>query len=73
MVERALTSDVPRFAFLLKIIFTAITLGAGFKGGEIVPSLFIGATLGNVAAPLLGDGPDIWSSNWNDCIFLWSL
>lgn len=57
MVERALTSDVPRFAFLLKIIFTAITLGAGFKGGEIVPSLFIGATLGNVAAPLLGMDP----------------
>lgn len=57
MVERALVSDVPKFAFLLKIIFTALTLGAGFKGGEIVPSLFIGATLGNVVAPLLGIDP----------------
>lgn len=33
-------------AFLLKIIFTAVTLGAGFKGGEVVPSFFIGATFG---------------------------
>lgn len=42
------------FAFLLKLIFTAITLGAGFKGGEIVPSFFVGATFGCVIAPLLG-------------------
>ncbi|MCC6545887.1 chloride channel protein [Candidatus Sumerlaeota bacterium] len=36
-----------------KLLFTAITLGAGFKGGEVTPLFFIGATLGNVAAPLL--------------------
>ncbi len=41
-------------AFLLKILFTAVTLGMGFKGGEIVPSFFIGATLGCDVAPLLG-------------------
>lgn len=41
-------------AFLLKILFTAVTLSAGFKGGEIVPSFFAGATFGCVAAPLLG-------------------
>lgn len=41
-------------AFLLKLIFTAITLGAGYKGGEVVPSFFVGATLGCVTAPLLG-------------------
>lgn len=41
-------------AFLLKILFTALTLGAGFKGGEVVPSFFIGATFGCVTAPLLG-------------------
>ena len=33
--------------FLFKIIFTAITLGSGFKGGEVTPIFFIGATLGN--------------------------
>ncbi len=40
-------------AFLLKIIFTAITMGSGYKGGEIVPTLFIGATLGGFAASLI--------------------
>lgn len=40
--------------FFLKMIFTCLTLCAGFKGGEIVPSLFIGATLGSALSPLLG-------------------
>jgi len=40
--------------FLLKMVFTALTLGAGFKGGEIVPSLTIGAAFGSAAAALLG-------------------
>lgn len=41
-------------AFLLKTIFTVMTVCFGFKGGKIVPSFFIGATLGAVIAPLLG-------------------
>lgn len=41
-------------AFLLKILFTVITVSAGFRGGEIVPSFFIGATLGGVLSPLMG-------------------
>ena len=36
------------YDFILKLIFTAFTLGAGFKGGEVTPLFFIGATLGNV-------------------------
>ncbi len=44
-------------AFLLKMLFTAVTLGAGFKGGEIVPVFFTGSTFGCVAAPLLGLSP----------------
>ena len=44
-------------AFVLKIIFTAITINTGFKGGEIVPTFFIGATFGCTAAPLLGLDP----------------
>lgn len=40
--------------FLLKILFTAATLGAGFRGGEIVPTFAAGATFGCAAAPLLG-------------------
>lgn len=41
-------------AFALKILFTVITVSAGYKGGEIVPSLFIGATFGAASASLLG-------------------
>lgn len=47
IIHQAFEGDVSPFAFILKIIFTALTLGAGFKGGEIVPSFFIGATFGN--------------------------
>lgn len=36
--------------FLLKILFTGLTLGAGFKGGEVTPLFFIGATLGSFLA-----------------------
>ena len=46
--------EVKYEAFLLKIIFTAITIGAGYKGGEIVPTMFIGASLGGSIAALLG-------------------
>ncbi len=45
------------WAFLLKIIFTVITIGVGFKGGEIVPTFFIGATFGCFAGGLLGLEP----------------
>lgn len=47
------------FSFLLKILFTAITLGCGFKGGEIVPCFFTGATFGCALAPLLGMDPGL--------------
>lgn len=39
--------------WLLKLLFTAVTLGAGFKGGEVTPLFFIGATLGNALAYVL--------------------
>ncbi len=42
------------WAFLLKLLFTAVTLGAGFKGGEVVPSFFVGAAFACAAGPLLG-------------------
>lgn len=46
IVESFETASVPQ-DFLLKIILTAITLSAGFKGGEVTPLFFIGATLGS--------------------------
>jgi len=45
------------WAWVLKIIFTAITIGAGFKGGEIVPTFFIGATFGCFIGNLIGIAP----------------
>ena len=50
-------SEVNYEAFLLKIIFTAISVGAGYKGGEIVPTLFVGSTLGGTIACVLGLNP----------------
>jgi len=47
MLKEAFTAEVPPFAFLAKLIFTAVTLGMGFVGGEAIPLFFIGATLGN--------------------------
>lgn len=42
--------SLPAYDFALKMIFTIITLSAGFKGGEVTPLFFIGATLGNALA-----------------------
>lgn len=53
IIVRAFRENMEPQMFLLKIIFTAITIGAGFKGGEIVPTLFIGATFGNLMGQLL--------------------
>ena len=57
VIERAMSGEAVPWAFLLKILFTAITISAGFKGGEIVPAFFIGSTLGCVTAPLVGCSP----------------
>ena len=54
VITRAINGDAKTEAFILKIIFTAITIAAGFKGGEIVPTFFIGATSGGALALLLG-------------------
>ncbi len=55
VIERVFEEGTVRpEAFLLKIIFTVITVSAGYKGGEIVPSFFIGATLGAALATVFG-------------------
>lgn len=46
-IVNAFSAKLPPWDFLAKLIFTAVTLGAGFKGGEVTPLFFIGATLGN--------------------------
>ena len=53
-ILRAFEAPTPGHVFALKLGFTAITLGAGFLGGEVTPLFFIGATLGAALAPVLG-------------------
>lgn len=57
IIGRALTGSARAEAFFIKIVFTAITIAAGFRGGEIVPSFFIGATFGCVFGGVLGLDP----------------
>ncbi len=55
MIVRSFSDpSLPAFAFALKLVFTAITVGSGFIGGEVTPLFFIGAALGSVLARLLG-------------------
>ncbi len=55
VINRIFSGEGVRYeAFIFKILFTAITIGVGFKGGEIIPTLFIGATLGAAVGGLLG-------------------
>ena len=57
VIQRAMQGEADWYAFLFKLLLTALTLGAGFKGGEIVPTFFVGATFGCVVGPLLGMDP----------------
>ncbi|MGN0632019.1 MAG: chloride channel protein [Ruminococcus sp.] len=59
VIELALEGKVVWYAFLLKIVCTAITIESGFKGGEIVPSFFIGATFGCLFGQIAGFSPEL--------------
>lgn len=52
-IQNSLTEIVPPFDFFWKMALTILTLGSGFKGGEVTPLLFIGATLGNSLGTIL--------------------
>ena len=54
IIASSFLSSCAWYVFILKMLFTAATLGGGFKGGEIVPTLFVGATLGSFLAPVFG-------------------
>lgn len=62
MISRALEGSIPPFAFLWKTLFTSLTLGAGFQGGEVTPLFFIGSTLGNSLAGILHLAPAFLAS-----------
>lgn len=59
MALKAVAGEADWYDFLLKMVFTAVTLSAGFKGGEIVPTFCIGATFGCLLGSLVGLEPGI--------------
>lgn len=54
VIVQAFEQALSPLDFLGKMVFTIASLGSGFKGGEVTPLFFIGATLGNALSPLLG-------------------
>lgn len=54
ILEATFSEGAEPWDFFFKMVFTSLALAAGFKGGEIVPSFFIGATFGCVVGPLVG-------------------
>lgn len=63
------TASVAPEAFVLKMLFTAATLGAGYKGGEIVPSFFTGAAFGCLFGNLLGFSPTLCTAIGMSAVF----
>ena len=55
----AFSSNLPPYDWALKLVFTVLTLGSGFKGGEVTPLFFIGATLGNALSHILPLPPSL--------------
>jgi H+/Cl- antiporter ClcA len=53
VILEAFAHPLPAWDSLAKTAFTVVSLGTGFKGGEVTPLFYIGATLGNALAPLL--------------------
>ena len=53
VILEAFAHPLPVLDALAKTAFTVVSLGTGFKGGEVTPLFYIGATLGNALAPLL--------------------
>lgn len=69
VIARAFEIRAPFQQFILKLLFTALTLGAGFKGGEILPVFFVGSTFGSFIAPFLGLDCSIGAAIGLSCLF----
>ena len=57
LITDSFTGQVSPFAFLNKLIFTTLTLGSGFQGGEVTPLFVIGSTFGNALSNILNISP----------------
>lgn len=57
VIKAALSGNVVWYAFIIKMLITGVSLSGGYRGGEIVPVLFIGATFGALCGNILGFAP----------------
>jgi H+/Cl- antiporter ClcA len=58
-IVAAFHTRLPPYDFAAKLLFTVVTLGSGFKGGEVTPLFFIGSTLGNTLSRILPLPPSL--------------
>ena len=71
LIERCFEGEsVPVYAFLMKIVFTSIALSAGFKGGEIVPTLTVGASVGYLLTGVLPLPSSLGTAMGMACLFV---
>lgn len=69
LIEHCMEGTVKPEMFLLKMLFTAATIGAGYKGGEIVPSFCIGGTFGCLFGVLTGFSPALCTAVGMSAVF----
>lgn len=69
IISECMEGSVDAEAFFLKMLFTALTLGAGYKGGEIVPTFYIGATFGCLFGSLTGFAPSLCTAVGMSAVF----
>jgi H+/Cl- antiporter ClcA len=69
VIVESFEKQLPLYDFALKMIFTIVTLSAGFKGGEVTPLFFIGATLGSALSCLSHCHSDYWQE-WDLWLYL---
>lgn len=69
IIADCMNGQVAPEAFIIKMIFTAVTLGAGYKGGEIVPSFCIGASFGCLFGNLIGFSPALCTAAGMAAVF----
>lgn len=69
IIEQCINGTVQPEAFILKILFTALTLGAGYKGGEIVPAFCTGAAFGCLFGNILGFSPTLCTAVGMTAVF----
>ncbi|MGN0613979.1 MAG: chloride channel protein [Porcipelethomonas sp.] len=69
IIARSFNEQAGGQVFILKLLFTALTLGAGYKGGEILPVFFVGSSFGSFLAPLLGLDCSLGAAIGLACLF----